>query len=79
MKIFVHKPDDILYLEIMQFLGEVKLLQGGDGLIATLRRHKGLKNFLIDKQKEHVEFFETTYFNSDGSLDYDVLDSLKDL
>lgn len=71
--------EDLLYNSLISFLYEIKIFQGGTALSSTLRRHPIIKAFLLRKQKERLNSFESSYFNSDGSLDYDSLDDLSEV
>lgn len=46
------------YFHALQLLSEIKLVQGNDALNSTLRRHKRLKMFLLEKQVEKLEELE---------------------
>ena len=46
------------YFNALQLLSEIKLVQGNDALNSTLRRHKRLKMFLLEKQVEKLEELE---------------------
>lgn len=78
MKIDVKKADDVLYEELVKFLQEIKVVQGGSTLAAKLLKHKGIMNFLRRKQHEKMEFFETSYFNPDGTVDMESAEDLLD-
>lgn len=68
--------EDLLYKYLITFLYDIKIFQGGTALSSTLRRHPNLKNFLLRKQKERIVYIESTYFNPDGSLDFEALGDL---
>lgn len=70
--------EDLLYKSLVSFLYDIKIFQGGTALSATLRRHPKIKAFLLRKQKERLNSFESSYFNSDGSVDYESLDGLSE-
>lgn len=46
--------DTALYNSIIQLLEQVKIVHGGQGLNATLSRHKKLMLFLTDYQKKLI-------------------------
>lgn len=46
--------DTALYNSIIQLLEQVKIVHGGQGLNATLSRHKKLMLFLTDFQKKLI-------------------------
>lgn len=66
MKILTSSEDDFLYARIIALLNEVKIAQGGSAIPPTLRRHKKIKEYLIEKQKARIRYIEDTYFDSDG-------------
>lgn len=68
MKIKVTSDDDYLYEYLLTLLQQIKLVQGGTALSATLRRHNKLKTYLIEKQIEKIKHIEERYFNKDGTL-----------
>lgn len=68
MKIKVTEQDNYLYEYLLSLLEQIKLVQGGTALSATLRRHTKLKIYLIQKQIEKIKYVEERYFNQDGSL-----------
>ena len=47
-----------LYKDILQLLRDVKLTQGPSAVTATLQRHKSIKRFLFDYQKENIKNLE---------------------
>lgn len=61
--------ENILYDRIIVLLQQVKLVQGGTALASTIRRHKKIRDFLMKKQKQRIEYIEDIYFLPDGSLD----------
>lgn len=65
-KINSNSEDDFLYDYILKFLYEIKIVQGGNALSATLRRHKNLKSYLIDKQVSKLARIEDEFFTDDG-------------
>lgn len=79
MKILICKDDDYLYKDIIEFLYEVKIAQGGKGLESTLFRHPKLKKFLKDKQREQIQYLESKYFNPDGSVNQQAMEELKSI
>lgn len=74
MKIMTSKDDDFLYDKLLALLYQIKLVQGGTSLSATLRRHSKVKNYLIAKQVSRLEHIEETYFDVDG-LDQTAIES----
>lgn len=79
MKILVWKNDDYLYKDLIEFLYEVKIAQGGKGLEASLFRHPKLKKFLREKQREQITYLESRYFNPDGTVNQVACEELKEL
>ena len=79
MKILIWKDDDYLYKDIIDFLYEIKIAQGGNALESTLFRHPKLKKFLKEKQREQIKYLEDKYFNSDGSVNKEACAELKSL
>lgn len=77
MKILVSKDDDILYTDLIQFLTEVKLIHGPQGLSCTYRKHPHIRDFMKRKQKEMIEEIEADYFMPDGTLNLDTLTELR--
>ena len=71
------KDDDFLYSRLLDLLQQIKLVQGGTALDSTLRRHNKIKIYMIQKQIEKIKYVETTYFNEDGSLNYENIKSLQ--
>lgn len=67
MKIITSPEDDFLYDRIIELLSQVKLVQGGSAIPATLRRHKVIKDYLMEKQSMLITHIENTYFE-DGDL-----------
>lgn len=78
MIVLKSKGDRILYTSLVQFLHDVKIVQGGKALENTLFWHKAIRKYLIAKQKEMINEFESTYFTPDGSVDLEALDLLVD-
>lgn len=69
MKILTSEEDNFIYDWLLDLLKQVKLVQGGTSLASTLRRHQSIKNYMIQKQKEKLDYIEHTFFTSDGNLD----------
>lgn len=67
MKIITSSDDDFLYLKLINLLNQVKLVQSGSAIPATLRRHKAIKDYLISKQKDQLAKIEDKYFE-DGNI-----------
>lgn len=74
MKILTSNDDNFLYDRIIVLLEQIKLVQGGSALPPTLRRHKAIRNYLMDKQKAKINYIEETYFPS-GELDQTAVES----
>lgn len=68
MAIMTSTSDNFLYDRIMVLLQQVKLVQGGNALASTLRRHRKIRDYCVEKQRERVQHIEEDYFLSDGSL-----------
>ena len=66
--ISVSKDDDFLYSYLIKLLEQIKLVQSGTALDSTLKRHSFIRNYLISKQKDRLDYIETTFFNEDGTL-----------
>ena len=75
MKILTSNKDDFLYERIIRLLEQVKLVRGGTDLAYTLRNHKKIRDYCREKQSIEINLIESAYFNPDGSLDNDVIDS----
>ena len=75
MKVLTSNKDDFLYERIIRLLEQVKLVRGGTDLAYTLRNHKKIRDYCREKQSMEINRIETDYFNPDGSLDNDVIDS----
>lgn len=54
--------DNFLYDRLIDLFNEIKLIQSGSAVPATLRRHKVIKDYLIEKQKHIIQYIEDTYF-----------------
>ena len=74
-KIDTDLKDDFLYSWLLDLLQQVKLVQGSTALNSTLRRHATIKNYLIAKQIDKLNYFEERYFLPDGSLNREAIDS----
>ena len=68
MKILTSKDDNFLYDRILKLLYDIKITQGGTALYSTLRRHTKMRDYLLAKQIEQIEYIENIYFLDDGSL-----------
>lgn len=79
MKILISTDDDLLYKDLIEFLYEIKIAQGGTALESTLYRHKILRNYLKEKQRQKIDELERIYFNSDGSLNHEAVSKLNSL
>lgn len=77
MKISTSKDDDFLYEYLLELLQQIKLVQGGTSLSATLRRHNKLKIYMIEKQIERIKAIEDRYFLRNGSLNQVAIDAEK--
>ena len=66
--------DDFLYIELINFLKQVKLVRGGTELAYSLRNHPILRDYLKSKQIVKFTTFESKYFNGDGTLNQSVID-----
>lgn len=64
----VTSADDFIYDYLLKLFKQIRLVQSGSSLDATLRRHPRLKNYCIAKQIDMINSVESTYFNEDGSL-----------
>lgn len=53
---------DILEYQILQLLQDIKLVQGGSAVGATLRRHPQVKKYLIEKQVDRLKAIEQDNF-----------------
>lgn len=74
MKVLTSKEDDFLYEYVLDFLEQIKLVQGGTALSATLRRHSLLKEYMIQKQRDKIAYIEETYFDMEhNSLNDDAI------
>ena len=62
MKIITSNEDDFLYDYLLELLQQVKLVQGGSAIPPTLRRHKPIRDYLLEKQKVKINHIEETYF-----------------
>lgn len=69
----VTKDDDFLYSHLLNLLNEIRLVQGGTALDATLRRHNQMRLYLMSKQIEKIRLIEEKYFNQDGTLNQDSI------
>lgn len=67
MKITTSNEDDFIYNYLLELLDQIKLVQGGSSIPPTLRRHKSIREYLIEKQKVKLGHIEETYF-TDGEL-----------
>lgn len=74
MTILTSDEDDFLYEKLLELLNQIKLVQGGSSLPATLRRHRQIKLYLIEKQIKKIEHIEKKYFTDDG-LDTTAIES----
>ena len=74
----VSSDDNFLYQQLMELLSQIKLAQGGSGFDASLRRHQKLKLYAMKKQIDRIKYIEETFFNPDGSLDYEAIESYKE-
>ena len=61
------KPiNELLYDSVIKLLSEIKLAHGADFLNSTLRRHKKIKDFLLQYQKDKLsEFDDKIKYNFD--------------
>lgn len=75
MKIVTSSKDDSLYNYLIELLQQIKLVRGGTDLAYTLRNRKFIRDYLREKQVARLNYVEETFFNPDGSLDSDCLDS----
>lgn len=73
MRILVTQGDDVLYYDLISFLSEVKVAQGGQSLSATLVRHPKIRKYLKEKQRAILDSYESKFFNPDGSVDVDCI------
>ena len=64
----VNKDDDFLYLRFINILQNVRLVQGGSALDATLHRHPRILNYCKAKQLSQIRDLESEYFCDDGRL-----------
>lgn len=53
---------DILEYHLLQLLQDIKLVQGGSAVGATLRRHPQIKKYLIQKQIDRLSSIEDDHF-----------------
>ena len=74
MKILTSNDDNFLYDRLIVLLQQIKLVQGGSALPPTLRRHKAIKSYLMEKQKSKLNYIEENYF-PDGELDQTAVES----
>lgn len=74
MTILTSNDDDFLYEKLLELLNQIKLVQGGSALPSTLRRHRQIKLYLIEKQIKKIEHIEKVYFTDDG-LDLTAIES----
>ena len=75
-KIETSKDDDVLYILIIQLLEQVKIVQGGTNLAYTLRNHPNIRDYLLSKQIQKMNDFDSTYFHPDGLLDSEAVSAL---
>lgn len=73
MRILVSQDDDVLYYDLISFLTEVKVAQGGQSLSATLVRHPKLRKYLKEKQRSILDNYESKFFHPDGSVDIECI------
>lgn len=66
MKIITSNDDDFLYERLLELLQQMKLVQGGTSLAASLRRHNKIKMYMMEKQIQKIKHIEETYFCKDG-------------
>lgn len=72
-KIETSPEDEFLYIQLTRLLEQIKLTRGGTELAYTLRNHKDIRLYLISKQIEKIRHIEETYFNDDGTLNYNAI------
>lgn len=51
---------DKIYLDSLLLLQQIKLVQGNTALNSTLRRHKILRDYLIEKQRDFISSIESS-------------------
>lgn len=51
-----HEP--MYYRDIINLLSEIKLTLGGQGLLYTLNRHKSIKKYIVDYQRDSIAYYE---------------------
>lgn len=66
MKILTSSEDDFLYERLLDLLQQIKLVQGGNALASSLRRHNKIKLYMMEKQIQKIKHIEETYFCKDG-------------
>lgn len=50
---------ELVYMDLLELLEELKLTQGPLAVSSTLNRHPRLKSLILDIQKEKIKFLET--------------------
>lgn len=66
MKILTSSDDNFLYDRLLDLLYQIKLVQGGTALSATLRRHNKIKTYLVSKQVDLLNHIEENFFDNEG-------------
>lgn len=65
MDIVVSSVHDDIYNSLIKLLGELKLVLGPEGLSATIRRHKLVRDFLVTYQQDALNSIESTIADLD--------------
>lgn len=74
MKVLTSSDDDFLYNRLLELLDQIKLVQGGSAIPPTLRRHKPIRDYLMEKQKQKIKYIEENYFCG-GELDQTAIEN----
>ena len=73
MKIIVSSPEgDLLYKDFIDYLAEVKLVQGPKVVASTLFWHKAINDFLVSHQKQRLRELEDLYKKSCADDNSDI-------
>ena len=75
VQIITSPKDDFLYERIIILLKQVKLVRGGTELAYTLRNHRKIRDYCREKQVQEIKDIESMYFNPDGTLDPEAIES----
>lgn len=69
--------DDFVYQKFIHILQNIRLVQGGSALDATLHRHPRVLNYCKAKQLAQLNEVESSYFYDDGTLNSSALDEFR--